>query len=182
VFRGYEQSIEDTLKILDLKNLIDISAILSKTDRAVFFGIGGSGIVAQDAALRFSHLDIQAEAYNDPLFIIIQAKRMREGEVAVGVSHSGRTKVTCEALQLAGSRGAVTAGISNYMKSPLNTFARYFLCTSFPEERVKAAALSSRIAQLCIIDAIYLLAAKHKEVIWDTESLNRLIERLLRIG
>jgi RpiR family carbohydrate utilization transcriptional regulator len=100
----------------------------------------------------------------------------------VGISHSGRTKVTCEAMQLAADRGACTAGISNYMKSTLSKSVQYLLCTSFPEEKVKSAALSSRIAQLCIIDAIYLLTAKQKENVWDTEGLNKLIEKLLRIG
>jgi RpiR family carbohydrate utilization transcriptional regulator len=85
-------------------------------------------------------------------------------------------------MQLAAERGAYTAGISNYIKSTLSNSVQYLLCTSFPEERVKSAALSSRIAQLCIIDAIYLLTAKQKQNVWDTEGLNRLIEKLLRIG
>ena len=182
VFRGYEQSIEDTLKMLDIKSLIEISKIFSNTGRAVFFGIGGSGIVARDAALRFSHLDIQAEAFTDPLYILIQAKRIKRGELAIGISHSGRTKVICEALQLVKQRGAITVGISNYIKAPLSAYVQHLFCTSFPEDRVKAAALSSRIAQLCIIDDMYLLTAKHKKSIWDTESLNRLIENLLRLG
>jgi len=181
VFRSNIQSIEDTLKILEFSDLVEVAKIIIKTRRLVFFGIGGSGNVAQDAALRFSHLDIQAEAYIDPLYIIIQAERLKKGEVAFGISHSGRTEITCEALQLAGERGAVTCGISNYLKSPLSNYVRYLFCTSFPEDQVKVAALSSRIAQLCVIDALYLLAARNMKIIWDTEGLNRLTEKLLRI-
>jgi len=181
VFRGYVHSIEETLKILDVKNLIQVARILCRAGRVVLFGIGGSGIVAQDAALRLSHLDLQAEAYTDPLYIIIQARRMKKGDVVVGVSHSGRTRITCEAVRLAGQKGAITCGITNYMKAPLSNYTRYLFCTSFPEDKVKVAALSSRIAQLCIIDALYLLTAKNKDILWDTESLNRLTEQLLRL-
>ena len=182
VFRGYMQSIEDTLKIADLHALDRVSRILSQTGRILFFGIGGSAIVAQDAALRFSHLDIQAEAHSDPLGIVLQAKRLKWWEVAFGISHSGRTKIVCEAMKLAQEKGALTCALTNYMKAPLSAHAQYLFCTSFPEDRVKVAALSSRIAQLCVIDALYLLAAKHREHIWDIESLNRLVERFLRLG
>jgi RpiR family carbohydrate utilization transcriptional regulator len=181
VFKGYELSIEDTLSMLDVPALIEVSGVLSACRRVIFFGIGGSGIVAQDAALRFSHLDIQTESYSDPLSIIIQVKRLQPGDAAFGISHSGRTKVTCEALQVANKNGVFTCGISNYIRSPLSRHARFLFCTAFPEDRVKVAALSSRIAQLCVIDALYLLTAKHKEQVWDTEDLNRLIEQLLRL-
>ncbi len=181
VFRGYELSIEDTLSMLDFPALIEVAEALNVCRRVIFFGIGGSGIVAQDAALRFSHLDIQAESYSDPLSIIIQVKRLKPGDAAFGISHSGRTKVTCEALQVAEKNGVFTCGISNYLRSPLSRHTRYLFCTAFPEDRVKVAALSSRIAQLCVIDALYLLAARHRKKVWDTEDLNRLTEKLLRL-
>jgi DNA-binding MurR/RpiR family transcriptional regulator len=99
----------------------------------------------------------------------------------VGISHSGRTKITVNALQIAQKNGALTVGISNYMKSPLSGCSDHFLCTSFYESRVKVAALSSRLAQLCVIDALYLLLAFYRKEMWDIDSLNRMTEKLLRI-
>lgn len=181
IFKGNVQSLEDTFKILNLTNLIKVSKQLCQAGRVVFFGIGSSGNVAKDAALRFSHLDIQSEAYTDPVYMVISAKRLKKGEAAVGISHSGRSSITVEALKIAGENNALTIGISNYMKSPLSKYSRYFFCTSFHENSVKVAAISSRIAQLCLIDALYLLAARHKETVWDIEDLNTLTEKLLRI-
>lgn len=181
IFKGNVQSIEDTLKILNLTNLIEVSKKLCNAGRLVFFGIGSSGNVARDAALRFSHLDIQSEAYTDPVYMIISAKRLKKNDAAVGISHSGRSAITVEALKIAGENNALTAGISNYLKSPLNKYSRYFFCTSFYENSVKVAAISSRIAQLCLIDALYLLAARYKNNVWDIEDLNTLTEKLIRI-
>jgi len=181
IFEGYVCSIKETLKILHRAGFIKVSKIISRTKRVVFFGIGSSANVAKEAALRLSHLDIQVEAYTEPLSIIVQAMRLKKGEVAFGISHSGRSRIICEALRIAKERNAVTVGISNYMKSPLNDYAQYLFYTSFPENRVKAAAISSRIAQLCLIDTLYLLVAKHKETMWDVESLNALVEKLLRL-
>ena len=46
---------------------------------------------------------------------------------------------------------------------------------------MKVAAISSRVAQLCILDALYLLVARHKDGLWDVERANALTERMLRI-
>jgi DNA-binding MurR/RpiR family transcriptional regulator len=181
VFRGNIQSLEDTLNILNMDGFIAVARKLSLAKRIVFFGIGGSANVARDAALRFSLIDLQAEIYTDPLYILIAAKRLHSGDAAVGISHSGRSKITVNALQIAREGGAMTVGISNYMKSPLSSSSDHFICTSFYESRVKVAALSSRLAQLCVIDALYLLLAYYRKEIWDIDRLNRLTEKLLRI-
>jgi DNA-binding MurR/RpiR family transcriptional regulator len=97
---------------------------------------------------------------------------VRAGDVVIGVSHSGRSSITVEGLTIARDRGALTIGISNYLRSPLRDASRYFFCTSFPETRVKVAALSSRTAQLCVLDALYLLCARHARSIWDVEKVD----------
>jgi RpiR family transcriptional regulator, carbohydrate utilization regulator len=183
VFSGNVNSLNDTLKILCRKDLIHAAEIVSRATRLVFFGIGSSGHVAHDAALRFSHLDIEAEAYSDSYQILGQSFRMKKnGEVAVGISHSGRSTVTVQALQIARDNGAMTLGISNYRKSPLHEVSRIFFCTSFSESQVKAAALSSQITQLCLIDSLYLLVARHKNVsLAKIERLNSHMEQMLRL-
>jgi RpiR family carbohydrate utilization transcriptional regulator len=181
VFRGNIQSLEDTLKMIDMDVFKEVAKTFSQARRILFLGIGGSGNVARDAALRFSLIDVQSEVYTDPLYIIVAAKRLREGEAAVGISHSGRSSITVNALTIARESGARTVGVSNYLRSPLSECADHFICTSFFESKVKVAALSSRLAQLCVFDALYLLVAYYRRKIWDIEALNSITERLLRI-
>jgi DNA-binding MurR/RpiR family transcriptional regulator len=181
VFLGDIKSLEDTLKMLSVGELSETAAAICRCRRLVLFGIGGSGYVAYDAALRLSYLDIQAEAYVDASQIILQALRLGRRDVALGISHSGRSAITVEAVRLAREKGAMTVGISNYPRSPLREACRIFFCTSFPENRVKVAAISSRVAQLCILDALYLLVARHKDRLWDVERANGLTERMLRL-
>jgi RpiR family carbohydrate utilization transcriptional regulator len=182
VFHGNVTSLNDTLKILDRRELIRAAELLARSRRMVFFGIGGSGHIGQDAALRFCQLDIQAEAYSDSYQILAQSFRMKPGEVAVGISHSGRSAVTVQSLQIARTNRAATIGIANYLRSPLHEASQVFLCTSFPENQVKVAALTSRIAQTCLIDALYLLVARYRKVSFArTERLNSIVERKLRL-
>lgn len=181
VFLGTIRSIEDTLKILSLEELAAAARGIASCRRLILFGMGGSGNVARDAALRFSYLDFQAEGFDDASQILLQAMRVRAGDVVIGVSHSGRSSITVEGLKIARDRGALTIGVSNYLRSPLRDASRYFFCTSFPETRVKVAALSSRTAQLCVLDALFLLCARHARSTWDVEKVNALTERMLRL-
>lgn len=181
VFRGNIKSLEDTFKIIDNGEILKSAKLISNSPRVVFFGIGSSGNIARDAAIRFSSLNIQAEAYSDPQEVLIQSLRMQKSEVAVGISHSGRTKITIEALKCASENEATTIGISNYMESQLHEYSEFFLCTAFPESRVHVAALSSVIAQICIIDVLYLLTARYKGLFKKAELLNSYAEEILRI-
>lgn len=181
VFRGNITSLEETLKILRRAELIRAARVMAASPRTVFFGIGSSGNMAHDAALRFSQLDMQAEAYSDSYQILNHALRLRKNDVAFGISHSGRSVATVQALELASENGSTTIGMANYLKSALHERSDIFLCTSFPENQVKVAALSSRIAQMCLIDAVYLLVARHKKVsLRKAERLNTYTEKVLR--
>ena len=180
VFSGNIKSLEDTFKMLNQGDLQAVAAGICRAHRLVLVGIGSSGHICRDAALRFALLDVQAESYSDAQEIIIQALRLGKGDIAIGISHSGRSQITVEALRMARAGGATTVGISNYLKSPLEEHSDTFLCTSFAESRVKVAALSSRIAQMCLLDTLYLLTAKQKKVFGKAELMNNYAEELLR--
>ena len=181
VFRGNITSLEDTLKIVNHDELLRAARLLAVSQRIVFFGIGSSGNIARDAALRMMQLDIQAEAYSDSYEILVQANRMKKDEVAFGISHTGRSVVTVRAMEQASTGGATTIGLSNSLKSPLHEKSEFFLCTSFPESRLESASLSSSIAQMCLIDVLYLLVARYKTVsMKKMDQLNDRIEQTLR--
>ncbi len=182
VFLGNIRSLEDTLKLVAVPDLAAAARAIGKAGRLVFFGIGSSGNIARDAALLFSFLEFSSEAYADPYQIVLQATQAKAGDVYFGISHSGRSAITVEGLARAGRKGATTVGISNYPRSPLRRASRYFFCTSFPESRVNVAALTSRLAQLCLLDALYLLVARHRGKVRSIEEVNVLTERLLRTG
>lgn len=181
VFAGNIQSLQDTLKILDVGACVRAARAMSEAERIVFVGIGSSGYVAQDAALRFLHLDIQAEACADSYQMLVRAMQAGKKQVVVGISHSGRSLGTVKALGVARDNGATTVGISNYVKSPLRNVSRIFFCTAFRESGVKAAALSSAVAQMCLIDALYVLVARQGRVTPKVERVNSMVEQYCRI-
>ena len=181
VFLGNRQSLEDTLRLLDPAALAEAVRRMTRSRALLFFGVGSSGILARDAAMRFSLLGLPAQAVSDPSEVFFRASTARQRDAAIGISHSGRTLVTVRALELARSCGALTIGISNYLQSPLHAASSFFFCTSFPETRVTVTALSSRVAQLCLVDAMYLLATRFRRGSRNYEQVNRRMEGLLRL-
>lgn len=181
IFNVYIDSLRETRKLLNYENAISAANLIAKAKRLVFIGIGASGQIANFAAQRFSHLNIQANAYNNEYEIVLQSLRTEKNVVVTGISHSGRSKAVIQALTQAKKMHATTLGISNYVIPEMAEVCDYHFCTSFRENRVKAAALSSCILQISIIDLLYLLVAKQKKQMWNIDELNGQIEKNLRV-
>ena len=57
-----------------------------------------------------------------------------------------------------------------------------FFCSSFPESRITVAALSPLVAQICLIDAIYLVVARQERgALANAERMDVHTERMLRL-
>ncbi|NIA17367.1 MAG: SIS domain-containing protein [Planctomycetes bacterium] len=182
IFLGNIKSLDDTLNLINHSYLVKAAKSLARASRVLFLGIGSSGHIVKDAALRFALLDIQAESYSDPQEMLVHGLCAKKGDVVLAFSHSGRSIMTVKCLELAKKNRAMTIGISNYMKSPVHKASDIFLCTSFPESSVKVAALSSRIAQMCIVDCLYLLTARYIKPLKKVSIFNEYAEQMLRLS
>ena len=88
------------------------------------------------------------------LFFLITFLTSRDA--AIGISHSGMTVDTVNALAAARNAGAVTICITNYGASPITEKADIKLLTSSTETDFDSETMSSRIAQLAVIDMLYV--------------------------
>jgi DNA-binding MurR/RpiR family transcriptional regulator len=89
---------------------------------------------------------------------------MGEDDVAIGISHSGTSRMTVDAIRAAKKRGAFTVAITNHAGSVFAREASLCLLTSLRERKVHVATLTSRVAQLTLIDCLYIaLVARNEE-------------------
>ena len=77
----------------------------------------------------------------------------------VTVSHSGSTSETVLATRVAREAGARTIAITRYGKSPLAAHCEVLLHTVANETRYRPEAMSSRVAQLAIVDTLVTCCA-----------------------
>lgn len=159
VFASSIAALQSTLGVLDPASLERAARLIHGSTEVVFFGVGGAACVAADAAQRFVKLGLITQAISDSHAQAVKACLMRPGSVAVGISHSGSTRATVEALELARRAGASTLCITSYGRSPITRVSDVCLFTSARETAFKTEAMSSRIAEMAILDALFVVVA-----------------------
>lgn len=150
------RSLEDTLRIFSTTEYERAVYALRKAKHIVLYGVGNSASVADDAANKFLRLGMQCNVYADSHLQIMSALGLRKGDVAIGISHSGKTKETVEALRKARMAGATTICITNHEASGITDAADIKLLTAATETSYESETMASRIAQLAIIDFLYI--------------------------
>lgn len=163
VFAAYIQSLIDTRAMVPVEGLTEATDRIVQAKNVGLFGSGTSGAIAVAASHRFSLLGVHCHAYTDPYEQIIGATLLTKGDVAIGISHSGASRITVDALRLARKRGAFIVAITNYANSPLTQTASLSLMTSSHEKSIHVATLTSRVAQLTLIDCLYITLAARNE-------------------
>lgn len=150
------RALEDTLKIFSEEEYERAVAALCKAKRVVLYGVGNSASVAHDAANKFLRLGIQCSVMSDAHSQIISAVHLKPGDVAIGISHSGRTRDTVDALRRARESGATTICVTNHEASCITEAADIRLLTAAMETSYESETMASRIAQLAVIDMLYI--------------------------
>jgi len=163
VFAAYIQSLIDTRAMVSVPNLMQVVDRINRAKQVSVFGIGSSGSIAVAASHRLALLGVRCQAHTDPYEQMIAASLLSEGDVAMGISHSGTSRITVDALRLAGKQGAFTIALTNHANAPLARVAALTLLTSLHEKKVHVASLTSRVAQLTLIDCVYITLAARNE-------------------
>ena len=159
VFTANAQALQDTLEVLGDEELQRAIDTVASATRVEIYGVGGSASIALDAYHKCLKLGIPAIALTDSDMMGMSAALLRPGMVALGISHTGMSRDVCEALQNARDGGATTICITHRATSPITKVADIKLFTAAKETAFRSDAMSSRIAQLSIIDTIYVGAA-----------------------
>ncbi|MBQ8510760.1 MAG: MurR/RpiR family transcriptional regulator [Clostridia bacterium] len=185
----------DKIFAADIKTLHDTA---ERVDRAVYaslverlhtartiyiFGIGTSAAFVKEFEYRLMLFGYSAHAYTDVPSMRISTLNIREGDAAVGISHSGRTIPTIETLRLAKAAGALTACITSFPGSPITAECDLPITVFSDEIAYPTEALSARIAHLAMIDAITVsLSAKNYEKTLERQKLSHEIVDTVRYG
>ena len=154
VFAAHIASLQETRKLLVSQSLTRAVEILRAARRIEVYGIGSSGPIAQDLAYRLLQLGRDAKVVSDSHIQAVSAAMTDSSTAVVTISHSGSTRETVLATRLAREAGARTIGITKLGKSPLARYCDIVLHTIANETRYRPEAMSSRVAQLALIDTL----------------------------
>jgi RpiR family transcriptional regulator, carbohydrate utilization regulator len=125
--------------------------------RIEFYGVGNSGIVAQDAQHKFFRLGVNAVACSDGHVQVMSATMLKAGDCLVVISNSGRSRDLIDAADIARRKGA-TVIVITASGSPLaqmaQTNSQILLAADHPEDFDRYSPMVSRLLHLTIIDIL----------------------------
>ena len=145
---------------------LDRSALRTAVDaiagarRIDVVGIGASGLVALDLQQKLHRIGLMAFGWTDAHAALTAVALTGPADVLVAISHSGTTIDVLEPVALAAARGATTVGLTNFGGSPLAAAAGVVLTTAARELPLRSAATASRIAQLAVVDCLFVGVAQ----------------------
>ncbi|WP_207302625.1 MurR/RpiR family transcriptional regulator [Olsenella sp. Marseille-P4559] len=120
------------------------------------YGIGASLLVAHDLQLKLLRLDVSCDLSDDLHSQMLYARNTKPHDLAVVVSYSGMTEDVLHCVRIAKGNGATIISITRgSFGSPLVALSDVVLGVAATELVVRSGAMSSRIAQLNVVDVLF---------------------------
>lgn len=171
--------------LIDVRESLDIEALehairlMASAPRVEFYGFGASGAVAADAQHKFFRLLLTAAAYSDPHMQAMSAVTLTEGDVAICISQSGRSRDLLTTANLVRETGAGLITLCP-SQTPLAELATVNLAIDVQEDTEIYTPLTSRIAHLVVIDvlAMGVAMARGPDLVDHLKSVKRSLRSL----
>ena len=175
VFDSNIKTLTNTKKILQLEDLKKATEIIFNSNLLYFFGVGGSGILAEDAYHKFLRSPIPVRHSTDYHMQLMEASLLNPNDCAICISHTGKSKETIKIAQIVKKVGAKVIVITSDASSPLAKIGDIVFVSVSEEIEFHSEALSSRISQLSILDSLFVILMfmnkeKAKEVLSKVRS------------
>jgi DNA-binding MurR/RpiR family transcriptional regulator len=173
VFLSNIQALYDTLEVLDEQALGQAITLLQNARQILMVGVGTSAPIVHGMYNMLMRLGLNCKAQTDAYLQLMEVAVLGPGDVVVGISQSGSSKDPAHTLQQAKANGVSTICITGNAQSPITQYADVTLLSVAREARIEAIA--SRIAQMSIADALYIIVAlnnidtavRNEKLIWD---------------
>ncbi|GAA1433371.1 MurR/RpiR family transcriptional regulator [Microlunatus lacustris] len=149
------RSVEDTGAVLDIEVLAAAVAAVADARRIDVYGTGASALVGHDLQLKLHRIGLLSFLWSEHHQALTSAALLGAGDVAIGISHTGMTAEVVDALRVARERGATTIAVTNFAGSAIAEHAQLVLTTAARETTFRSGAMSSRIAQLAVVDCLF---------------------------
>lgn len=149
------EALNTTMANMNYEAIDQAAATIKKATRVHFAGIGHSGMTAQETKYKFMRVGFHSDTYTDEHTMLMMASIMNEEDLVFAISHSGNTEEIVKMLQVAKENKAVTICVTGDEHSAVTEIADHIIHYVSTESLFQTGAVSTKIAQLFVIDLIY---------------------------
>ena len=153
-YDSIQTMLEHTIALHDDETLLNVAKVIKNANNIYIFGLGLSNLSAKAAEIRLSFMGYNTFAFSDNHIELIKANLIKENDVVIGLSVSGKTIDTIKHLEIAKSRGATIIGITNYRPSKISDLSDYTLLTASKDVLAQGTSLITQTSQLIVLEEI----------------------------
>ena len=150
-------AIKDINKLVTTETLTKAANMIGNARKVMFFGAGGSGVIATDVYHKFLKCGKNVINENNSHIALVHASQLTTDDLLILISHEGESKEVLQCGRLAQNQGAKVLALTGYMNSDLAKMADLCLFSSTNDGAYYTDAMVSRIVQLVIMDMLYIV-------------------------
>ena len=148
-------AVTQTLALIDPAAITAAADLLLGAERVLCMGLGGSMLVAREAAHLFSTALPNFYAVDDSHFQVTRAAMLTPRDVILYFSYSGSTRDLVDVMKIARGRGAGTILMTRFPKSPGAAWADVVLECGAQDGPYQLGSVAARMGQLYLTDVLF---------------------------
>lgn len=180
IFAANVKTLHSTAENMDRATLEAVVEAMEQARTIYIYGIGTSAALCNDFQYRLTQIGKIALCFTDVPSMNVSTLNVTPQDFVIGISHSGRTVPTIDAVRLSKERGAATACLTSFPHSPIVSACDLPLCIYSDEVNYPIEALSSRIAHISVMDTITVaLSSRHyEETVRRAQSTREFVDKI----
>ncbi len=155
VLYTYQELLNKSYTLIDNEQIRRVTKLISQKKRVYVYGMGSSGLAAQEFKMRFMRIGVDVESITDAHLLTMNSVRIHEDCLVIGISISGTTKEVITALEKAKEKGAVTILITSKNCNEYVTKFDEVLLASVKKNLDYGNVISPQFPILIVLDIIY---------------------------
>lgn len=150
------EALNTTVGVIDYKNFETIIEKIRESGHILIIGTGMSSIVARDLELKLMKIKIDTVHYESKQMQLMKLSTMDVNDLIIAISHRGETQEILDVVGIAKEMNICVISITSIGKNTLSSLSDYNIGVVSKESILRSSAISSRMAQMIILDSIFL--------------------------
>ncbi|SEW26488.1 MurR/RpiR family transcriptional regulator [[Clostridium] fimetarium] len=180
VLNTYQELLNKSYNLINNDQIKRVTKLIATKRRVYVYGMGSSGLAAQEFKMRFMRIGVDVESITDAHLLMMNSVRLDKDSLVIGISISGITKEVISAMESAREKEATTILLTSKNSSEYLLKFDEVILASVKKNLEYGNVISPQFPVLIIMDIIYANYIqedrKNREAIYDS-TLNAILDR-----
>ncbi|MCQ5131421.1 MurR/RpiR family transcriptional regulator [Butyricicoccus faecihominis] len=150
----YQRTLEAASELVTAADLDLFTAQIHSAKKILIFGLGSSGLTANEFNMRLVQMGFTSTAMTDSFLMMVQTSLFSNRDLIIAVSNSGETREVVSACEIAKSVGAHVCALTQARRAPLARIADTILLAGDIRQTGDENFIDSQLPLLFLINAI----------------------------